>query len=89
MKLRNKVKEYAAGIVATDYWKSCSEMIRKERLAQTNGSTTLTNQAETYAVESYNGRIRHFSARFRWLLSLSKYEKQNVIPSPKKGLNTR
>jgi insertion element IS1 protein InsB len=57
MKLWNKVKEYASGIVATDYWKSYNEMIPQKRLVQT--------KAETYTVESYNGQIRHFLARFR------------------------
>ena len=53
----NKVKEYAQGFVATDYWKSYKEMIPIEQLIQ--------NKAETYTVESYNGIIRHFLARFR------------------------
>jgi len=51
------VKEFAVGIVATDYWKSYKEMIPKEQLIQT--------KAQTYTVESYNGLIRHFLARFR------------------------
>ena len=51
------MKEYAKGIVATDYWKSYKEMIPTELLVQ--------SKAETYTVESYNGIIRHFLARFR------------------------
>jgi insertion element IS1 protein InsB len=43
--------------VATDYWKSYKEMIPREQLVQ--------SKAETYTVESYNGVIRHFLARFR------------------------
>jgi insertion element IS1 protein InsB len=43
--------------VATDYWKSYKEMIPIEQLVQ--------SKAETYTVESYNGIIRHFLARFR------------------------
>ena len=57
MRLWNKVKEYAQGFVATDYWKSYKEMIPTEQLTQ--------SKAETYTVESYNGIIRHFLARFR------------------------
>jgi insertion element IS1 protein InsB len=55
--LWNKIKEYAKGIVATDYWKSYKEMIPREQLVQ--------SKSETYTVESYNGIIRHFLARFR------------------------
>ena len=55
--LWNKVKDYAQGFVATDYWKSYKEMIPAELLMQ--------SKAETYTVESYNGVIRHFLARFR------------------------
>jgi insertion element IS1 protein InsB len=57
MKLWSKVKDYAVGLVMTDYWKSYNEMIPKAQLVQT--------KAETYTVESYNGLIRHFLARFR------------------------
>ena len=52
--LWNKVKE---GIVAADYWKSYKKMVPTERLIQ--------SKSETYTVESYNGVIRHFWARFR------------------------
>jgi Transposase and inactivated derivatives, IS1 family len=55
--LWDKVKEYAEGIVAADYWKPYKEMIPVEQLVQ--------SKAETYTVESYNGIIRHFLARFR------------------------
>jgi len=51
------VKEYAEGYVATDYWKSYKEMVPIDQLVQ--------SKAETYTVESYNGVIRHFLARFR------------------------
>ena len=57
IKLRNKVKDFAAGFVTADYWKSYNEMIPEEKLVQT--------KKETYTVESYNGQIRHFLARFR------------------------
>ena len=43
--------------MATDHWKSYNEMVPAEQLVQ--------SKAETYTVESYNGIIRHFLARFR------------------------
>ena len=55
--LWDKVKVYSGGVVATDYWKSYKEMIPTELLIQ--------SKADTYTVESYNGIIRHFLARFR------------------------
>jgi insertion element IS1 protein InsB len=55
--LWNRVNGCAKGYVMTDYWKSYKEMIPKEQLKQ--------SKAETYTVESYNGLIRHFLARFR------------------------
>ena len=55
--LWDKVKEYAEGYVATDYWKSYKEMVPIDQLVQ--------SKAETYTVESCNGVIRHFLARFR------------------------
>ena len=57
IRLWDKVRDYAKGFVATDYWKSYKEMIPAELLIQ--------SKAETYTVESYNGVIRHFLARFR------------------------
>lgn len=48
---------FAQGDVMADYWKSYNEIVPSERLIQT--------KAETYTVESYNGLIRHFLARFR------------------------
>jgi insertion element IS1 protein InsB len=56
-RLWDRVKDYANGFVATDYWKSYSEMIPQEQLIQ--------SKKETYTVESYNSVIRHFLARFR------------------------
>ena len=56
-KLWNKIKEQAAGIVATDYWRPYNEMVPEDMLIQT--------KAETYTVESYNELIRLFLARFR------------------------
>ena len=41
----------------SDYWKSYEEFIPAEKHLQT--------KAETFTVEGYNGRIRHYLARFR------------------------
>ena len=51
------MKEYAQGTVTADYWKPYKEIIPMEQLIQ--------SKKETYTVESYNGQIRHFLARFR------------------------
>jgi len=42
---------------ASDYWKSYEEFIPIEKHLQT--------KAETYTVEGYNSRIRHYLARFK------------------------
>jgi Transposase and inactivated derivatives, IS1 family len=40
-----------------DYWKSYNEIVPKDLL--------IHSKKETYTVESYNGILRHFLARFR------------------------
>ena len=45
------------GIFCSDHWKSYNEMVPPEKLLQT--------KAETYTVEGYNSRIRHYLARFK------------------------
>jgi insertion element IS1 protein InsB len=55
--LWNKVKDQSVGYVNTDYWKSYNEMIPSEKLRQ--------GMKGTNTVESLNGLIRHFLARFR------------------------
>jgi insertion element IS1 protein InsB len=57
MILWEKVEQQAVGIVYTDQWKPYNEMVPVEMLNQ--------DKNETYTVESYNGQIRHFLARFR------------------------
>jgi insertion element IS1 protein InsB len=42
---------------ASDYWKSYEEFIPVDKHLQT--------KAETYTVESYNSRVRHYLARFK------------------------
>ena len=46
-----------ANYYASDYWKSYEEFIPEEKHLQT--------KAETYTVEGYNSRIRHYLARFK------------------------
>ena len=41
----------------SDYWKPYKEMVPENLLVQ--------SEKETYTVESYNGILRHFLARFR------------------------
>ena len=43
--------------IASDYWKSYEEFIHSEKHLQT--------KAETFTVEGYNSRIRHYLARFK------------------------
>jgi insertion element IS1 protein InsB len=55
--LWEKIRGSAIGFVTPDHRKSYNELIPEEQLIQT--------KAATYAIESYNGQIRHFPARFR------------------------
>jgi insertion element IS1 protein InsB len=41
----------------SDYWKSYSELIPSEK--------HMESKAETFTVEGYNSRIRHYLARFK------------------------
>jgi len=59
---RVEVKEQSTGMVATDYWKSYNEMIPAQKLLQTKAT-----------VESHNGQIRHFLARFMAKRNLYKF----------------
>jgi len=43
--------------ITSDYWKSYNEFVPTEKHLQT--------KAETYTIESYNSRIRHYLARFK------------------------
>ncbi len=44
-------------LVCTDYWKAYNEFLPKSKHIQ--------SKAETYTVEGYNSRIRHYLARFK------------------------
>ena len=45
------------GCFCSDYWKSYEEFIPKQKHIQ--------SKAETYTIEGYNSRIRHYLARFK------------------------
>ena len=55
--LWDKIKDLSVNIFATDYWKSYEEFIPAEKHIQ--------SKEETYTIESYNSRIRHYLARFK------------------------
>ncbi|OAV75246.1 IS1 transposase [Bacteroidales bacterium Barb7] len=57
MKLWETVKELDVSFYCSDYWKSYREFIPAEKHLQT--------KAETFTVEGYNSRIRHYLARFK------------------------
>jgi insertion element IS1 protein InsB len=57
LKLWDKLRDMNISLFCSDYWKSYNEMIPKEKLLQT--------KAETFTVEGYNSRIRHYLARFK------------------------
>ena len=57
LKLWDKLKDMNIGCFCTDYWKSYQEFNPWEKHIQT--------KAETYTVEGYNSRIRHYLARFK------------------------
>ncbi|MFJ1425009.1 IS1 family transposase [Capnocytophaga canimorsus] len=57
LKLWERINQEETKAYCTDYWKSYKEFIPAEKHVQT--------KAETYTVESYNSRIRHYLARFR------------------------
>jgi len=55
--LWNKIKELNVAYYCSDYWKCYEDFIPKEKHLQT--------KAETFTVEGYNSRIRHYLARFK------------------------
>jgi len=56
-KLWVKIKDLEVNGFCSDYWKSYSELIPSE--------THCESKAETFTIEGYNARIRHYLARFR------------------------
>ncbi len=57
MKLWEQIKNISVDKYCSDYWKSYEEFIPAQKHVQT--------KAETYTVEGYNSRIRHYLARFK------------------------
>jgi len=57
LRLWEKLKGLSVGCFATDHWRSDEEFIPPEQHCQ--------SKCETYTVESYNSRIRHYLARFK------------------------
>lgn len=57
MKLYQNIQDIDVGCYYSDYWKSYSEILVNEKHIQ--------SKAETYTVEGYNSRIRHYLARFK------------------------
>jgi insertion element IS1 protein InsB len=54
--LWDKIKELIVRYFTSDYWKSYEEFIPSDKHLQT--------KAETFTVEGYNSRVRHYLARF-------------------------
>ena len=57
LKLWDKIKDWDISVFYSDHWKSYNEFVPAEKLIQT--------KAETYTIEGYNSRIRHYLARFK------------------------
>ena len=57
LQLWDRLKDLSVGYFATDHWRSYEEFIPPEQHRQT--------KAETFTVEGYNSRIRHYLARFK------------------------
>ena len=53
----DKIKHLQVNCYATDYWRSYSEFLPYGKHIQ--------SKEETYTVESYNSRVRHYLARFK------------------------
>ena len=57
IKLWDKLEEKEINGFCSDYWKSYSEIIPSEK--------HIESKTETFTVEGYNSRIRHYLARFK------------------------
>ncbi|MDR2732962.1 MAG: IS1 family transposase [Fibromonadaceae bacterium] len=57
LRLWDEIKGHKVGFFASDHWKSYREFVPRQKHLET--------KAETYTVEGYNSRIRHYLARFR------------------------
>jgi len=57
IKLWNNIKHLKISVFTSDYWKSYEEFVPPKKHLQT--------KAETYIIEGYKSRIRHYLARFK------------------------
>lgn len=57
IKLYNNIKHREVAFYCTDHWKCYDEILKSE--------FHISSKAETYTVEGYNNRVRHYLARFR------------------------
>ena len=57
LKLYDTIRQVSVGCYYSDYWKSYTEMLI--------GENHIQSKAETFTVEGYNSRIRHYLARFK------------------------
>ena len=55
--LWNKIKDLDIRVFCSDHWRSYKEFVPAEKLIQ--------SKTETFTIESYNSRIRHYLARFK------------------------
>jgi insertion element IS1 protein InsB len=55
--LCSNIKDMKINYIATDYWKSYEKFVPFEKHLQT--------KKETFTVEGYNSRIRHYLVRFK------------------------
>jgi len=56
-KLWDKLEHLSVGRFATDHWRCYEDFVPPEQHVQ--------SKAETFTVEGYNSRIRHYLARFK------------------------
>lgn len=57
MRLYDTLKDRDVGFYCTDHWKAYEEILGSE--------FHIRSKAETYTVEGYNSRVRHYLARFK------------------------
>ena len=57
LKLLDKLKDIKISFFCSDHWHSYSEMLPLNKLIQ--------DKKETYTVEGFNCRVRHYLARFK------------------------
>ena len=66
LKLLENIKEVNIRIFLSDYWKCYKEFLPSEKHLQT--------KEETYTVEGYNSKVRHYLARLKMLQQSRVYD---------------